>query len=99
MWKQLVTPNLDPYVYVNGALLTDWYGWCLATIECSFNSPRLYPNAWAGWLDSKARNTVHEDRNWPVGVYFPIWFSGYKGLGHVAIAYVNPNGTMGIWTS
>lgn len=95
-YKQLVTPDLDPFVYVNGAVLNDWYGWCLATVECAYNSPRLYPNAWAGWLDAKAK---HQDRSFPVGVYFPIWFSGYGGLGHVAIAFVNTDGSMGIWTS
>lgn len=96
MWKQDVAPNLDPYVYIDGELLNDWYGWCLATIECAYGSPRLYANAWQGWLDTQFK---HEDRNFPVGVYFPIWFSGYGGLGHVAIAFVNADGSMNIWTS
>ena len=95
-WQQTVTPNLDPYVYNGKTLLTDWYGWCLATVETAFSAPRLYANAWAAW---QANGTKHQDRNFPVGVYFPIWFSGYSGLGHVAFAYVNTAGQMNIWTS
>lgn len=96
-WKQDVSPNLDPYVYVNGVLLGDWYGWCLATVVYAFSTPYSGPNAWSGWVNY-AQNK-HADRNWPVGVYFPIWFSGYGGLGHVAIAYINTDGAMNIWTS
>lgn len=95
-WKQKVTPNLDPYVY-DPNLLDDWYGECLATVRAAFNAPYSGPCAWAGWTDYT--QIRHEDRNWPVGVYFPIWFSGYGGLGHVAIAYINSNGSMNIWTS
>lgn len=96
-WRQDVTPNLDPYVYNGGTLLTDWYGWCLATVRAAFSSPFSGPNAWSGWT-SYAQHK-HEDRDFPVGVYFPIWFSGYGGLGHVAIAYINDTGSMNIWTS
>jgi len=95
-WNQIVTPDLDPYVYNNGQLLYDWYGMCLATVETAFGSPRLYANAWEAYNDTTAR---HEDQNFPVGVYFPIWFSGYSDMGHVAICYVNSDGSMGIWTS
>lgn len=96
-WNQIVTPNLDPYTYVNGKLLTDWYGWCLATVRCAYNAPFSGLNAGSGWTDYT--QVKHEDRNFPVGVYFPIWFSGYGGLGHVAFAYVNDQGSMNIWTS
>jgi hypothetical protein len=96
-WQQNVTPNLDPYVYVNGQLLYDWYGWCLATVRCAYNAPYSGMNAWSGWMSYT--QVKHEDRNFPVGVYFPIWYSGYGGLGHVAIAYVNQQGAMNIWTS
>jgi hypothetical protein len=100
---QNVTPNLDPVVYVKGKVLLDWLGWCLATVETAFGTPRKYGCATDAWNGTNAR---HEDRNFPVGVYFPIWFSywatidgEYKDWGHVAIAYVNPNGSMNIWTS
>lgn len=95
-YSQNVTPSLDPYVYQDGQLLLDWYGWCLATVETAFGTPRLYPSAWEGWLNTEQR---HEDREFPVGVYFPIWFSGYSGYGHVAICFVDGDGSMNIWTS
>lgn len=95
-YKQDVTPNLDPTVSSDGVVLTDWYEWCLATVETAFGTPRLYPTAWAAW---EAATIKHQDQNWPIGVYFPIWFSGAGGDGHVAFAYVNSNGSMGIWTS
>lgn len=97
MWKQDVTPDLDPYTYNDGVLLNDWYGWCLATVRAAFGSPYSGPSAWAGW--TSYTQIKHQDRNWPIGVYFPIWFSGYSGLGHVAIAHVNSSGSMNIWTS
>lgn len=96
MWKQLVTPNLDPYVYDPG-LLSDWFGECLATVRAAFNAPYSGWCAWVGW--TYYVQVQHEDRNFPIGVYFPIWFSGYGGEGHVAFAYVNSSGAMGIWTS
>lgn len=96
MWKQLSTPNLDPVVYNGGKALNDWYGWCLATVETAFGTDRLYPTAWAGWQNTSKR---HQDRDFPIGVYFPVWFSGYSNMGHVAIAYVNESGQMNIWTS
>lgn len=83
--EQVKTPNLDPVVYVNGKPLTDWMGWCLAVSETAFGVPRLYANAWEGWNATKLK---HKDRNFPKGVYFPIWFDGYwqgKRYGHVAI--------------
>ena len=85
MYEQLKTPNLDPVVYVNGKILYDWMGWCLAVSETMFGVPRLYDNAWEGWNATKIK---HKDRNFPKGVYIPIWFDGYwngQRYGHVAI--------------
>ena len=96
MWKQEVTPNLDPTVYEGGVALGDWYGMCLATVETAFNTARIYPRAIDAWDATTAK---HEDQNFPTGVYFPVWFSGYEGFGHVAFAYINDNGQMNIWTS
>lgn len=95
-YEQLKQPNLDPVVYYEGKVLYDWYGYCLDCTETAFGTPHNAPTAWAAWGDTQYR---HEDRNFPVGVYFPIWFSGYNGEGHVALAFVNSNGQMGIWTS
>lgn len=96
-YKQIVAPNLDPVVYENGKPLLDWCGWCLATVECAFGTARTGRTAWDEWTNYVHKK--HADRNWPRGVYFPIWFSGYGGEGHVAIAYVNSAGAMNIWTS
>lgn len=95
-YKQLKSPNLDPVVYVNGKVLKDWYEWCLATVETAFGTPRIFSNAWSAWNENPDRR---QDRNWPRNVYFPIFFSGYGGLGHIAIAFVDSNGAMRIWTS
>ena len=44
MWKQTLYPNLDDnpnkplYVWANGGILTDWYGWCLAVVAASFGA-------------------------------------------------------------
>jgi hypothetical protein len=95
-YRQLRQPNLDPIVYNRGKLLTDWYGMCLATVETAFDTPRLYPNAWTAWNENPDR---HQDRNWPRNVYFVIFFTGAGGDGHIAIAFVDSNGNMKIWTS
>lgn len=92
VYKQLATPNLDPYVYNNGKLLTSWAGWCLATVQTAFNSSRTSPTAWSEWLN--VVKYKHQDRNLPSGVYVPIWFSGAGGDGHVAFY---KDGT--VWTS
>lgn len=94
---QLVTPNLDPIVTENGKVLTDWFGMCAATVRSAFNAPVAGLTAWQNW--ESYTHFKHADRDWPVGVYFPIYFSGYNGEGHEAIAFVNSTGSMNIWTS
>lgn len=81
--SQLITPNLDPYLYQNGAVLTDWYGWCLLYVQTAFTTGWAGSNAWEAWTDHI--KIKHLNRNIPSGMYVPIWFSGYGGLGHVAI--------------
>lgn len=82
---QLVTPNLDPVIYQSGHALTDWYGWCLAYVQTAFGTGWAGSNATEAWTDHIPDNTKHEDRNIPGGMYVPIYFSGYHGLGHFAI--------------
>lgn len=88
MWEQLKNPNLDPYIYSNGKLLLDWLGYCLAYVRAAFGSNSAN-TAREGWDKCKYR---HMDRNFPKGVYFPVWFDHYgtyngtyKNWGHVAI--------------
>lgn len=82
-YRQLVEPNLDPYITINGHVLTDWWGWCLAYVVTAFGAGWAGANAQVGW-DNHADNK-HADRNLPAGVYVPIWFSGASGMGHCAI--------------
>jgi hypothetical protein len=88
--KQLITPNLDPTIVVNGKVLMDWLGWCLAYVVRSYNTPLAGPDAWYAW--NVTTKHKHLDRNIPAGVYVPIWFSHFgtyngitKNWGHVAI--------------
>lgn len=81
-WKQLVTPNLDPYIREGGVILNDWLGWCLAYAKTAFNAfGNTGGNAWQAWNNTQFKHTDAL----PSGVYTPVWFSGYGGLGHVAI--------------
>lgn len=103
-FKQLESPNLDPVVYSSGKALLDWLGWCLATVEVAFGTPRNSPSAWKAWL---ATSRKHQDQDFPVGVYFPIWYSWwgtvdgvYDNWGHVVIGYVNPDtGVLNTWSA
>jgi len=91
---QLRQPNLDPTIWYYNPdtrrmeILQDWLGWCLAYVEVAFDTDRTSDSAWDEWNRISHR---HEDRNLPLGVYVPIWFSHwgtyngvYKNWGHVA---------------
>lgn len=82
---QLVTPNLDPVIYQSGHALTDWYGWCLAYVQTAFGTGWAGSNATEAWTDHVPVSAKHEDSNIPSGMYVPIYFSGYHGLGHFGI--------------
>lgn len=84
-YTQLVTPNLSDsmVVYQYGKPLTDWLGWCLAVAWTAFGGKTTNPTAWDAWTNSVKYK--HADWNLPSGVYVPVWFSGYQGMGHVAI--------------
>lgn len=88
MATQVKSPNLDPYIYQPDGkggryLVTNWVGWCLAYVQNAFNAGWSGSTAWDAW--SNRLSYRHGDRNIPSGVYVPIWFDGYGGLGHVAI--------------
>lgn len=103
-WKQDISPNVNDQSLVvffgrigQGNPLGDWYGDCAAVVRNAFGI--VEPQGSTAWqIYSEFNQINHEDRNWPIGVYFPIWFSGYGGAGHVAIAYWNGT-SMQIWTS
>lgn len=103
-WRQDVAPNLNDQSLVVffgtigvGNPLADWYGDCAAVVRNAFGIANpVGSSAWQ--IYTKYNQVNHADRNWPIGMYFPIWFSGYGGQGHVAIAYWNGS-SLQIWTS
>jgi len=92
-YKQLKSPNLDPYINEGGVILQDWLGWCLAYVKTAYGASGGGYTAWEAWTNTKYKHTGTP----PSGVYVPIWFSYYEGSknwGHVAIY---KDGT--IWSS
>ena len=98
-WKQTLYPNLNDkklVVYYKGKPLTDWFLWCLAVVQKTFNVASFAESAQIAW---NWNNTKHQDRNLPDGCFVPIWWTGgYKNYGHVAIAKRTGN-RIQIWTS
>lgn len=82
----------------------DWLGWCANYVRTAFNVSKKIARAWWVWEQSPSQ---HTDRDFPVGVYFPLYFrytrkldnSGDNEWGHTVIAYVYPNGSMTIDSS
>lgn len=98
-WKQTLYPNLDDknlVVYYKGKPLTDWFLWCLAVVQKTFNVVPFAESAQIAW---SWNNTKHLDRNLPDGCFVPIWWTGgYKNYGHIAVAKRTGN-RIQIWTS
>ena len=98
-FKQKIFPNLDDkklVVYYQGKPLTDWFLWCLAVAQRTFNVAPFAESAQIAW---SWNNTKHQDRNLPDGCFVPIWWTGgYKNYGHVAIAKRTGN-RIQIWSS
>lgn len=85
-WKQVRTPNLDPVIKQGDVTLLSWVGWCLAYVQTAFGAPWAGYSAWDAWENRVSKR--HTNRNFPKGVYFPVWFDGeWLGVryGHVAI--------------
>lgn len=98
-WKQTLYPNLDDkklVVYYKGKPLTDWFLWCLAVVQKTFNVAPFAESAQIAWSWNNAK---HQDRNLPDGCFVPIWWTGgYMNYGHVAVAKRTGN-RIQIWTS
>ena len=98
-FKQKIFPNLDDkklVVYYQGKPLTDWFLWCLAVAQKTFNVAPFVGSAQIAW---SWNNTKHTDRNLPDGCFVPIWWTGgYKNYGHVAVAKRTGN-RIQIWSS
>jgi len=98
-WKQTIYPNLDDkklVVNYQGKPLMDWFLWCLAVAQKTFNVAPFAASAQIAW---NWNNTKHQDRNLPDGCFVPIWWTGgVQNYGHVAIAKRTGN-RIQIWTS
>jgi hypothetical protein len=79
--RQLITPNPN---------IPCQPGWCLQYVRQAFNLPAAYPTATAAW---EASSSKHRDRNFPGGVWVPVWFSlANEPAGHVAL--MAPDGSV-----
>lgn len=99
-WKQKLYPNLDNdpnnplYIWINGQILTDWYGWCLAVVAGSFGAKGSSYSAKTAWASC---STKHQDRSIPEGLWIPLWYGG-GSYGHVVIGYRTGN-TLTVYSS
>lgn len=79
MSTQLITPNPD---------IAAEEGMCLQYVRQTFGLPARYASATEAWNNSPSQ---HTDRNYPQGVWFPVWWGLDKNVnGHVAL--VAPSG-------
>lgn len=98
-FKQIIFPNLDDkklVVNYQGKPLLDWFLWCLAVAQKTFNVAPFAATAQIAW---NWNNTKHQDRNLPDGCFVPIWWTGGTGnYGHVAVAKRSGN-RIQVWSS
>ena len=98
-FKQKIFPNLDDKKLVlnyQGKPLLDWFLWCLAVAQKTFNVAPFAATAQIAW---NWNNTKHQDRNLPDGCFVPIWWTGGTGnYGHVAVAKRSGN-RIQVWSS
>ena len=98
-FKQKIFPNLDDkklVVNYQGKPLMDWFLWCLAVAQKTFNVAPFAASAQIAW---NWNNTKHTDRNLPDGCFVPIWWTGgVQNYGHVAVAKRTGN-RIQIWSS
>lgn len=94
-YKQVKTPNFDPYIRQGSTILQSWLGWCMAYVEQSVGQFYVYGNAIQGWSKVQGRKTTKP----PTGVWIPLWYSGYYQQGHVLWAKFNANGSGTAFTS
>jgi len=78
---QLITPNPN---------IPAEEGMCLQYVRQAFGLPLRYGSATEAWNNSPSQ---HRDRNYPQGVWFPVWWALDKNVnGHVAL--VAPDGSV-----
>lgn len=80
-YTQTVTPNPN---------IPCQPGWCLQYVRQAYSLPARYASATEAWNNSPSQ---HRDRNFPEGVWVPVWFSlANEPAGHVAL--MAPDGSV-----
>lgn len=68
-------------------------GWCLQYVREAAGLPAVHPTATAAW---EASTTKHRDRDFPPGVWVPVWFGlDREPAGHVV--WLAPDGA--VWST
>lgn len=94
-YKQQVTPNFDPVIKQGATILNDWLGWCEAYLEQSVGVFYAFNTAYDNWTKAKGKHTG----DYPKNVWIPLYYSGYKGMGHVLWAKINNDGSGTAYTA
>ena len=91
---QLVEPNINI-----GARA----GMCLEYVDNAVNAPKRTATAQIAYETAKGNGWVSDNSEYPKNVWFVLFWSidnnDYAGLGHVALAYVDSNGSLQIHDS
>lgn len=91
---QLVEPNIN---------ISARAGMCLEYVDNAVNAPKRTATAQIAYETAKENGWVSANTDYPKNVWFVLFWSidnnDYAGLGHVALAFVDDDGTMQIHDS
>ena len=93
-WKQLVQPSIN---------ISAQAGMCLQYVDNATNATSRTYTAQIAYNTANAKGWVRANQEYPRGVWFVMFWSidngEYRGLGHVALAYVGNDGAIQIHDS
>ena len=91
---QLVEPNIN---------ISARAGMCLEYVDNAVNAPKRTATAQIAYETAKSNGWVSDNSEYPRNVWFVMFWSidnnDYAGLGHVALAYVDSDGSLQIHDS
>ena len=94
VYIQLVDPNID---------ISARAGMCLEYVDNAVNAPKRTATAQIAYETAKSNGWVSDNSEYPRNVWFVMFWSidnnDYAGLGHVALAYVDSDGSLQIHDS
>ena len=94
VYIQLVEPNID---------ISARAGMCLEYVDNAVNAPKRTATAQIAYETAKGNGWVSDNSEYPRNVWFILFWSidnnDYAGLGHVALAYVDSDGSLQIHDS